>query len=362
MTNSNINQSGDIKALEEKGKKLLEKARISALNENYNESLKLYNEAFDIFNNIDHNFETKQILWQINEIKEHLKWKSTGKGIKNNLAIKDIVTLAAAEKRRKRIKSGLEGGVNSHTLQSTGISIPKNDLKHPSETPKLFQQMQQQNKKEEREKDLQNNLIKKQQDLRKIQIQERRERIRELEVKRKQEEKLQSDLEHLLDSAKKAIKDKNYDVAKISYENAIKILSQLGWFNQVRTLQKELKNIEIYKKEEEDSIVQKAITQQKYQKEFEERIEKANLEQQHYIKKSIKESEKLPIEIQQKLKKVELIKTKAEKEEGLHKYDRVASRYQYILNILKTLPKDIIDLSEEILKIETKLTELKGKE
>jgi len=362
MTNSKINQNGDWEVLEEQGNNILEQARLSALKENYQESLKLYNEAFDIFNNINHNFEAKQILWQINEIKEHLKWKSTSKGVKNNIAIKDIVTLAAAERRRERIKKGLEGGNKSHPVKSEAIFIPKNDLNSSSETPKLFQQMQQQTKKERREKDLQNNLIKQQQDLRKIQIQEKREKIRELEEKRKKEEQLQSDLGSLLDSAKKAISDKKFDDARKFYEDAIKILSQLGWFNQVRTLQKELKNIELYKKEEESSTVHKAMTQQKYQKEFEDSIKTAKLEKQNYINKTVEESEKIPIEIQQQLKKVNLIKRKAEKEEELHKYDRVASRYQYILDIYKTLPKDIIDLSKEILEIETKITELKGKE
>ena len=362
MTNLKTNQNDDIKNLEGTGNSLLEQARKSALDENYHESLKLYDEAFDIFNKIDHNFETKQILWQINEIREFLKWKSTGKGIKNKLAIKDIVSLAAAEQRREKIKFGLEGGTKLHPVQSEKNFLSKNDQIHSSETPKLFQQMQQQIRKEEREKELQNNLMKQQQDIRKMQIQERREKIRELEEKRKQEEQLQTDLEDLLDSAKKAINDKKFDDAKTFYENAIKILSQLGWFNQVRTLQKELKNVEVYKKEEEASAIQKSITQQKYQEEFEERIKKANKEQKHYIEKSIELTERLPDEIQQKLKKLDLIKRKAGKEEELHKYDRVVSRYQYILNSYKTIPKDIVDLSDEILKIETKLTELKGKE
>jgi hypothetical protein len=362
MTNSKIDQNIDNKVLEEKGNNLLEQARISALNENYNESLKLYDEAFDLFNQIDHNFETKQILWQINEIREHIKWKSTGKGIKNKLAIKDIVSLAAAERRRERLKNGLEGGTKLHPSKPEKISPLKTDLKSASETPKLFQQMQYQIKKEEQEKDLQNNLIKQQQDLRKIQIQEKREKIRELEEKRKQEEVLQAELDDLLDSAKKALNDKKYDDAKSFYENAIKILSQLGWFNQVRTLQKELKNIEIYKKEEEANTIQKTMAQQKYQKELEDQIKKANIEQEHFLEKSMEHSVSLPSEIQQKLKKANLIKIKAEKEEELQKYDRVASRYQYILNIYKTISKDVVDLSDEISKIETKLTELKGKE
>ena len=359
MTNSNSDQN---RVFEEKGNILLEQARTSALNENYNESIKLYNEAFDIFNQIDHHFETKQILWQINEIKEHIKWRSTEKGIKNSLAIKDIVSLAAAERRRERIKSGLEGGTKLHPTKPERHSPLRNDRKSASETPKLFQQMQSQIKKEEQEKNIQNNLIKQQQDLRKIQIQERRDKIREIEEKRKQEEQLQSELDNLLDSAKKAITNKKYNDAKLFYENAIKILSQLGWFNQVRTLQKELRNIEIYKKEEEANTIQKTIAQQKYQEEFEERIKKANMEQKQYLEKSMEQLESLPSEIQQKLKKANLIKRKAEKEEELQKYDRVASRYQYILNIYKTISKDAVDLSEEISKIETKIAELKGKE
>ncbi|MFX1493093.1 MAG: hypothetical protein ACFFBZ_02295, partial [Promethearchaeota archaeon] len=65
--------------LESKGNRLLEEARYLALNDELNESIKMYNEAYDIFKKINHTYECKQILWQINEIKEYQKWGKSRK-------------------------------------------------------------------------------------------------------------------------------------------------------------------------------------------------------------------------------------------------------------------------------------------
>ena len=72
--------------------------------------------------------------------------------------------------------------------------------------------------------------------------------------------------------------------------------------------------------------------------------------------------DKLPSpEVKKKLEKIKLLKEKAAKEEKLGKFPRVIGRYEYILELYKSIPKDIIDLSAEILEIEKKLSIIRTK-
>ena len=64
---------------EKNGYEILDKARELTLEERYNEALKLFEQAYSLFKKINYDFESKQTLWQINEIKEHLRLKQTGK-------------------------------------------------------------------------------------------------------------------------------------------------------------------------------------------------------------------------------------------------------------------------------------------
>ena len=65
--------------------------------------------------------------------------------------------------------------------------------------------------------------------------------------------------------------------------------------------------------------------------------------------------------IRNKLEKINLAKNKAEKEENSGKFERVISRFQFILEEYKSIPNDVIDLSSEISATEQKLMELKEK-
>ncbi|GAH43245.1 unnamed protein product, partial [marine sediment metagenome] len=92
---------------EANGNVILEKARNLALEDKYEDSLKLYNEAYNLFKHLEYKYECKQILWQINEIKDYQRMAEfrKSKGVPINL--KDIVALASAERRRQRIQQGL---------------------------------------------------------------------------------------------------------------------------------------------------------------------------------------------------------------------------------------------------------------
>ena len=53
---------------------------------------------------------------------------------------------------------------------------------------------------------------------------------------------------------------------------------------------------------------------------------------------------------------------KAEKEEKLGKFSRVLGRYEYILEIYMSIPKDVKNFSNEIYEIEKKISTLRSKQ
>ncbi len=345
---------------EKNGYDILDKARELTLEERYNEALTLFEQAYSLFKKINYDFESKQTLWQINEIKEHLRWKQTGKGLMKKVNIKDIVTLASAERRRMKLQNQIETPKiipTKKTPINSQVKIESMETKYP----KLYQQRIKEQKKEEEKKHFQGNILKEHDSLRKQQTEERRERMRLLQEKKKREETLLKEAEDLLADGNRALVSKDYDNATSSYQQAIKIFNQMGWLDQTRTLQKELRNIELYKKEEQRKIEQKILIKKKNDHEFQKRVDSITSEKQRFEEKKLQQRVVLPPLIRSKLEKVNLAKNKAEKEEKMGKFERVISRFQFILEEYKSIPNDVIDLSSEISATEQKLMELKEK-
>ena len=349
-----------IESSEKKGYDILDKARELTLEEKYKEALKLFDQAYTIFNKLNYDFERKQILQQINEIKEYLRWKQTGKVLKSKVNIKDIVALASAERRRMKLQKQIKSPKIIDTEKSP-ISPQVKTESMESKYPKLFQQRIKEQEKEQEEKQFQGNILKEHDSIRKQQTEERRERVRLLQEKKKREETLLKEAEDLLADGNRALVSKDYDNATSSYQQAIKIFNQMGWLDQTRTLQKELKNIELYKKEEQRKIEQNILIKKKDDREFQKRVDSITSEKQRYEEKKMQQQVVLPPMIRNKLEKVKLAKSKAEKEEEMGKFDRVISRFQFILEEYKSIPNDLIDLSSEISATEQKLMELKEK-
>jgi len=346
---------------EKNGYEILDKARELTLEERYNEALKLFEQAYSLFKKINYDFESKQTLSQINEIKEHLRWKQTGKGLMKKVNIKDIVTLASAERRRRKLQNQIESPKSSIPSKKTPINPQVKRESMESKYPKLYQQRIKEQKKEQEKKQFQGNISKEYDSLRKQQTEDRRERIRLLQEKKKREETLLKEAEDLLADGNRALVIKDYDNATSSYQQAIKIFNQMGWLDQTRTLQKELRNIEMYKKEEERKIEQKILIKKKNDYEFQKRVDSITSEKQRFEEKKLQQRVVLPPLIRNKLEKINLAKNKAEKEEKLGKFERVISRFQFILEEYKSIPNDVIDLSSEISATEQKLMELKEK-
>ena len=86
---------------EANGNQILESARILALEDKYDEAMKRYNEAYSLFKHLNYDYECKQILLQINDIRDYQRWAQLRKSKGVQLNLRDIVALASAERRRQ---------------------------------------------------------------------------------------------------------------------------------------------------------------------------------------------------------------------------------------------------------------------
>lgn len=342
--------------IEPKGVQLLENARSAALNENYEEALKIYDEAYSVFKKLNHPYECKQILWQINEIKEYQRWEQSNKSKGIKVALKDIVTLAAAEKRRLTIQKRIE-----EPKKTEPIKIESKKIELEKDQPKLFQQLHEKAKQEEIRKRTELSLIQEQKEQRKQRIEAQQEKLRNIQEEKLKEEVMVRTAEDLLDKGNLNLQKKLYDEARSSYEQAIKIFSSIGWFNQVKILQNEIRNIDLYRKEEERKVQLATVIKQQSQQQFQKRVDTMINEQERLQERERDRMEKLSPDIKMKLEKALLIKQKAEMEEKMNKIPRVIKRYEYLLQLYNSIPTNFIDLSEEISSTEKIISELKKK-
>jgi len=65
--------------------------------------------------------------------------------------------------------------------------------------------------------------------------------------------------------------------------------------------------------------------------------------------------------MRRKIEQIKLLLEKAGKEENLAKYQRVIGRYEYILELYKSIPKDVLNFSKEIYEIEKKSSIIREK-
>jgi len=345
--------------LESKGNQLLEEARYLALNSELSESIKIYNEAYDIFKKINHTYECKQILWQINEIKEYQKWGKSRKSKGIQVPVKDIISLAAAEKRRLWIQEQLQEGNRARSVQIDETKT-KTKEKKEAKSYKLFEQQTKKEKLDEEKRKAELKLLQEQQEQRTQIMGEREEKIRKLREQKQTEETLRKIAEEFLDKATKSVQKREYDEAKLNYEKAIEIFTGLGWSSQVKVLRQELWNLDRYKKEYEKKLEFNISARQRSEEEFQKRVKTMKSDYIKYQERALEQMSDFPPEVKAKLEKVKLIKEKADKEESLNKLERVLERYKYILKLYLSIPKETVDLTDEVSNIKQKISQLEN--
>ncbi len=361
LNKEKVAQSEDSQISEIKGNEILELARDLALEDKFDESVKLYNQAYKIFNQLSYNYECKQILWQINEIKEYQRWGQFRKSKGIQVPLKDIVALASAEKRRQRIQKGL--GVVRKPIKLAGSKLEK-QKDHVITQRKKYKLFEQMKKNEEIEKELSTKSIsmaQEQHDHSNQKWKEQQNKLKLLREKKMQVETLTVKAQDLLNKGNQCLQQKDYDEAKSLYKQAIELFTQLGWRDQITILRNELLNIDRYKKEEELKLERATLKKLEDEQEFQKKVLSVLSEKQKYKAKLQQRQLALSPEIKNKLEKAELIRAKAEKEESMNKFSRVLARYQYILQLYESIPKDSIDLSIKISEIEQKILKLKAK-
>ena len=107
--------------------------------------------------------------------------------------------------------------------------------------------------------------------------------------------------------------------------------------------------------------IQGTTVRTKSEQDFQKRVEKVLSEKQRVQEKQHAQQTLLPPEMRKNLEKVKMLLEKAAREEGLGKIPRVIGRYEYILELYKSIPKDTLDLSEKIVEIENKIALLRTK-
>ncbi len=351
-------KSEDTSISEANGYQILENARTVALEDKYDEAIKLYNEAYSLFKHLNSEYECKQILLQINDIRDYHRSAQLRKSKGIQLNLRDIVSLASAEKRRQKIQKGL--GVKKAPSEIAGTKPRKPS--EPAKTPhKLFEQMKMSEQKEEQLKKQTYSNVTEQQKQRKIKMKEKQEKIQILRDKKIQDDELTSKGQELLELGNQKLKQKEFDEAKNLYTQAIGLFTQLGWYDQITILRNEIRNIELYKREEELKLKKASYSKIKEEQDFQKRVSDVLNEKQKNQAKQQERQRALPPEIKSKLERVELVRTKADKEESMNNFPRVLSRYQYILSLYNSIPKDIINLTEDIRLIEQKIIDVKAK-
>lgn len=167
----------------------------------------------------------------------------------------------------------------------------------------------------------------------------------------------EKEAENLEKQSKEEFTQKNYVLAISLLEEAKEIYSKLGYQGKIGMINKRIAQLKnLVKFEKQDSVVKT-----KGEVEFQKRVNKVLGEKERYNNKRLTEQKTLPPEIKQKLEKINLLVEKAEKEEKLRKYPRVLGRYEYLLELYKSIPKDIINFSKEIYETEKKLVDIRGK-
>ena len=306
-------------------------------------------------------YECKQILWQINEIKDYQRMAKFRKSKGVPLNLKDIVSLASAERRRQKIQQGLGANTRPVEIEEYKSKIRNNSNITRLKGSKLLEQMKLTEKRNEELKRTSLSNVKDQQKNYESKWKEKQNKLHTLREEKKQKDELIAKGQELLEKGNQKLKQKEYDEAKIFYTEAIELFTQLGWHNQIGILEKELWNIDLHKKEEEKKGNIARLNKLKQEQEFQNRVSKVMSEKQRHSQKLQQRHTALSPDIRSKIEKIKLVQEKAEKEEHSNNFSRALSRYQYILELYKSIPKENIDLSNKVSKIEQKILDLKAK-
>ncbi|MFX0043900.1 MAG: hypothetical protein ACFE8L_13390 [Candidatus Hodarchaeota archaeon] len=168
---------------------------------------------------------------------------------------------------------------------------------------------------------------------------------------------LEEEAEKLENQSKEEFNKKNYTIAISLLNEAKEVYKQLGYEGKVGIIQKRISQMmNLMAFEKQDTYIR---TENEAQ--FQKRVDKVLTEKKKHENRQMESLKDLPPQIKRKLEKINLLKEKAEKELKLGRIERVKGRYEYIIELYKSIPKNIINSSFQILEIERKLSSLGDK-
>jgi len=167
---------------------------------------------------------------------------------------------------------------------------------------------------------------------------------------------LEKQAEKLEKQSKEEFAQKKYSSAIKLLEEAQEIYSKLGYQGKMGMINKritQLKNLVKFEKQD-------TLAKTKNDVEFQKRVNQVLQDKQQHLDQKLAEQKALPPEMKRILERITHLLEKAEKEEKQKNYKRVIERYQYILELYRSIPGDLINLSAEVSEIEKKLADLKN--
>ena len=170
-------------------------------------------------------------------------------------------------------------------------------------------------------------------------------------------DELEKEAERLETQSKEEFSKKNYVMAITFLEEAKELYSKLGYQGKIGMIEQRISRLKNLVKYEQ----QETTVQTKGEKDFQQRVQKVLNEKQRFQEKQAQVQKALSPEMKQTLEKIELLKDKAEKEEKLNKYSRVIGRYEYIIELYKSIPKEVMDTRNEVYEIEKKISFIRTK-
>ncbi|MBD3342267.1 MAG: hypothetical protein GF353_24415 [Candidatus Lokiarchaeota archaeon] len=371
--------------------KLEEKAKSALKSKNFQEAISNYQEAKEIYISLGYRGKIKYIEKQLAQIQRAWEYENKKAGKGNTTLIKSEQSIPKASGIEPSLKTYKNENQRTSSVplgnrgQSESIAT-SHRYDNPKRTKKSYLQphskkigsinkfisnselqraklrenikLSEQQAEEER---LRNEKIRMRETQKQKQVEEEQRQKQESMEKQKSVETLKNKADWFLEQGKIAIKYHKYKDARAHYKGAINIFKNLGWFEEVGVLYKEIKNIENYeleflKKEKAEERRKKASEEQ-----FQKRVE--GILQEKTSSKLLELAQRHKIKPQDKriLNKIKLIKEKASKEIEIGKYSRAFARYNYILELLGTLSIEESVINQETHLINKKISELESK-
>ena len=318
-------------------------AKHHAFSKNYDEAIKLYKEAVDFYEELNYPHQVRELKWQI------LKWEKEKEHLDNSMKEYLVQTQETrdeiAKEREQRIleeqakKRALEEQMIQQRLQEQEL---ESKFKTSESKKKSIEEMKQSRLAVFEAKKMGVD-VETYEAERKKQEQKRRE-LMEKEAKEKE---TIAQIEIILEKAKTKVDNHKFHEAKEFYAKARDLFLEIGWNQQSETMQEELNNLEKMEKEYEEKLRLQREQLEREQEKFKQReealkrAEKAKLDELESKKKELTPEQK------QKLETINMLLEKAKANEEKNKWDLAIGRYEYVLELLKEIPVQIMN-SEEI--------------